>query len=73
MRFLLADEAGISRGRNFGVIRESHPNLSPVDVSLDGVGLRPRVDCALDAGYGGVPCLINIAGLELNLDYLPAL
>ena len=48
-----------------------HP--SPVDVALDGAGLRPRVDCALDAGHGGVPCMVNIAGLELDLDYLPAL
>jgi len=41
-------------------------------VALDGVRLRPRVDCALDAGHGWVPCVINIAGLKLDLNYLPA-
>lgn len=46
---------------------------SPVDVALDGMRLGPGVDCALDAGHGGIPCLVNIAGLELDLDYLPAL
>jgi len=55
------------------VIRESYPNLSPVDVALDGVGLRPRVDCALDTGYGGIPSVVNISRLELDLDYLPTL
>ena len=46
---------------------------SPVDVALDGVRLGPGIDCALDAGHGGVPCVVNVAGLELDLDYLPAL
>lgn len=42
-------------------------------MALDGVGLRPRVDCALDAGDGRVPCVIDIARFELDFDYLPAL
>ena len=46
---------------------------SPVDVALDGAGLGSRVDRALDTGHGGVPRLIYISGLELDLDYLPAL
>jgi hypothetical protein len=46
---------------------------SPVDMALDSARLRPGVDCALDAGHGGVPCMENLAGLELYLNYLPAL
>lgn len=46
---------------------------SPVDVALDGARLGPGVDCALDAGHGGVPCVVNVAGLELDLNYLSAL
>lgn len=42
-------------------------------MALDGVRLRPRVDCALDAGHGWVPCVINISRLKLDLNYLPAL
>jgi hypothetical protein len=55
------------------VLRKSHLNSSPVDVALDGARLWPRVDCALDAGYAGIPCVVNIARLKLDLDYLPAL
>ena len=46
---------------------------SPVDMALNCAWLRPGVDCALDAGHGGVPCVENFAGLKLDLDYLPAL
>jgi hypothetical protein len=46
---------------------------SPVDVALDGARLGPGVDCALDAGHGGIPCVVDFTGLELDLDYLPAL
>lgn len=42
-------------------------------MALDGVGLRPRVDCTLNTGHGGVPSLVDISRLKLNLDYLPAL
>ena len=42
-------------------------------MALDGARLGPSVDCALDAGHGGVPCLVNLTGFELDLDYLPAL
>lgn len=42
-------------------------------MALDGARLRPGVDCALDAGHGGVPCVVNVAGLELDLHYLSAL
>ena len=42
-------------------------------MTLDGAWLRSRVDCTLDAGYGGVPCVVDVTGLELDLDYLPAL
>ena len=46
---------------------------SPVDVALDGAGLGSRVNRALHTGHGWVPRLINVSGLELDLDYLPAL
>ena len=46
---------------------------SPVDMAFDRARLRPGVDCALDAGHGGVPCMVNFARLELDFDYLPAL
>lgn len=57
-----------------GVTRPSfYISRSPVDVALDGARLGPGVDCALDAGHGRVPCVVNVAGFELDLDYLPAL
>lgn len=46
---------------------------SPVDVALDSAGLGSRVNRALDTGHGGIPCLVYISGLELDLNYLPAL
>lgn len=46
---------------------------SPIDVALDCARFGPGVYCALDAGDGGVPRVVNFAGLELDLDYLPPL
>jgi hypothetical protein len=60
-------------GRVTFQVRALVSNQSPVDMALDRARLRPGVDCALDAGHGGVPRVVNIAGLELDLDYLPAL
>ena len=42
-------------------------------MALDRARLRPGVDCALDAGHGGVPRMVNITGLELDFNYLPSL
>ena len=42
-------------------------------MALDRARLRPGVDCALDAGHGGVPCMVNITGLELDFNDLPSL
>ena len=56
-----------------GFAARPHSIRSPVDVALDGARLGPGIDCALDAGHGGVPRVVNLAGLELDLNYLPAL
>ena len=61
--------------------RERHSNKaetgggtrSPVDVALDSAGLGSRVNRALDTGHGRIPRLVYISGLELDLNYLPAL
>lgn len=67
----------ISQVRGFvseGFAARPHLSIrSPVDVALDGARLGPGIDCALDAGHGGVPCVVDLAGLELDLNYLPAL
>jgi len=42
-------------------------------MALDGARLRPCVNCALDAGHGRVPCVVDVACPETDFDYLPSL